>query len=678
MPSNVEIRPLTGDGWADSEPVQKAPAPNQWADSEPVGIDYGGLAKQAAIGVPKAIIGTAGMVGDIQQAAKSGADYLANKFTTPSEPDEQTRKYLEKYGNRGDLGPSFPLPTSADIQGQVEKVTGPFRKPQNQLEEDAQTATEFGTTALLGPGGWLRNLVTQGVIPAAATITAGRFSDQNPYVKGLAGFLAGAGGIGLSGPGSAEQLLRAKLPRNVTEADVNRAGQLIDHAQARGADLPWPEALSRVTGQPVLTDMMRYLESHPQTRGQTQEFFAARPQQLENAATAEFNRSFGPPTPNPQMIGPQAAEDATQTIKDVRAAINRATKPSYDAAAQTLVPQSVHARAMADPLFAEALHHVRNNPAISRLIGAQSDRSVEVYNEIKKYSEQRGRNLAQPTNPDASQQAAFSHNDLAAEVRDAALDADKAAGNYAHALAEQTRLREEWLNPLLHGPLGHIADSKETSAAIKALFPTGKELYVGGEHRIREAVQALVARRPAVAEQLVRQHLAMTFNEASASLQGGANQFGGAKFAKVLIGNPQKLANARAAVGALPNGAQRWRNVEGLLDIMAATGTRQPKGSLTEFNKLEEGFMTTGGLASLAAKSASPGLYMRAANKAFESWSRGRNLQEMTDILFNPANREAMLRIVRLPPGDERAVAAVGRLILLGGTATTEQRAKPN
>src|SRR5258708_31888466 len=82
--------------------------------------DYGGLAKAAGVGVAKGAIGLAGMPGDVQSILQRGMDYTKQYLPTPSEPDEQTRKFNEKYGDRGDMGPSFPLPTSHDIQGQVE------------------------------------------------------------------------------------------------------------------------------------------------------------------------------------------------------------------------------------------------------------------------------------------------------------------------------------------------------------------------------------------------------------------------------------------------------------------------------------------------------------------------------------------------------------------------------
>lgn len=681
--------PPQSDDWsAFPEATQGKPPADDWSAFPEAGaVTAGGLAKAGGVGVAKGAIGLAGLPGDAAQLLEKGVNWVSSKL--PEIPETGLGKFLREEtakvgpgaasGARGDLPGSYELPTSHDIQGQVEKVTGPFRKPQNQAERDAETAGEFLPSALAGPGGLVRKTITQAAIPAAATITAGRLSDQNPYVKALAGFVGGVGAGALAGPGSAERVLRSKIPNSVTEQDITRAGQLIEHAQARGVGLTWPEALSRVTGQPVLTDMMRVLESHPQTRPQMSEFFARRPEQVQNAATHEFNY-LGGQSPNPSTIGPQAAEAATNTIEGVRAAINRATRPSYDAAAQVLVPQAVHARAMADPLFAEALHEVRNNPAISRLIGAQSDRSIEVYDAVKQVLEQRGRNLAQPTNPNASQKAAFSHNSLAADVRGTGIDAERASvngpGHYERALGEQTRLREQYLNPLLAGPLGKLADAPDTARAISALFPTGEHLIPNGQREIGDAVRALVHRRPAVAEQLVRAHVEMVFNQAAKDLQGGANQFAGAKFVKDLVGNSQQRENLRAAVEALPNGAARWEGLNQVLDVMAATGTRQPKGSLTAFNALEVPSMSSAGLASLAAKGASPGLYWRAATEAFQSWSLGRNLDQFARLITDPRSGDALRQIIRIPAGSDRAVLTLGRLIMQIGATTTEQRSK--
>src|SRR4051812_8324132 len=174
----------------------------QPVDHDPFATDYTGVAKQAGVGIAKGAIGLGGIIGDIQQIAKKVGSYLPD-----IKPDPESEKYARKYGRMGDVmsvGAPPEFPTSHDIQGQVEKVTGEFRKSQNQTEADAETVGEFLPAALAGPGGLVRKVVTQDVIPAAASITAGRLTDQNPYVKALAGFLGGVGGAAVSGPGSVE------------------------------------------------------------------------------------------------------------------------------------------------------------------------------------------------------------------------------------------------------------------------------------------------------------------------------------------------------------------------------------------------------------------------------------------------------------------------------------------
>lgn len=661
-----------------------APADTWDAFPETKPTDYGGLAKAGGVGVAKGAIGLAGMAGDIQTLAGKAGDWLKDKLPSLPEPDERTKHYAEKYGGRGDLGPSFPLPTSKDIQGVVEKVTGPFREPQNQVERDAETVGEFLPAALAGPGGVARKIVLQDAVPAASSIIAGRYSDQNPYVKALAGFLGGVTGAVASGPSSVQQILRSKIPASVTEQHITRAGQLIEHAQQRGVALTWPEALSRVTGQPVLTDMQRILESHGQTRGQMSEFFAGRAGQVEDAARAEFGQ-VGGVHPNPNSLGAAAATDAEGVINNIRGAINQATRPSYDAARQSLVPTQVHAHMMADPLFEQALNAIRNDPARNAMIRGLSDRSTVVYDAVKQELRERSTNLANPVQQGHSHTASAATGTLAGDVSNIAVAADRHAmglqpgqgvGNLEHALAEQARLRAEYLEPLQRGPLGRIIDTDgATQNVVNALFPKNpiphSEAGVGG---IRTAVAALVARRPAVAEQLVRAHAEMTFNEAMRELQGGASQFAGAKFAKVIAGNPQQRANLRAAVESLPNGAARWEGFEHLLDIMQATGTRQAKGSLTAFNELEIQSMTSGGMQALAAKGASPGKWMSLANDTFKAWSLGRNLDQLARIITDPRSGHAFDQIIRIPAGTDRSVAVVGRLIGQFGAATTEQR----
>jgi hypothetical protein len=61
----------------------------------------------------------------------------------------------------------------------------------------------------------------------------------------------------------------------------------------------------------------------------------------------------------------------------------------------------------------------------------------------------------------------------------------------------------------------------------------------------------------------------------------GANQYGGAKFAAQIAGNPQQETNLQSILQALPNGGSKAEDVRGLLDVLQATGKRQQPVSPT-------------------------------------------------------------------------------------------------
>ncbi len=649
--------------------VTPAPQTASWDDfPETKPTDYVGLAKAAGIGVAKGAIGLAGLPGDLQVLAGKGADWLKTKLPDIPEPDAETARLAARYGGQGDLGPSFPLPTSKDVQDQVEKVTGPFRQPQNQAERDAETAGEFVPAALAGPGGLVRKLITQAAVPATASIVAGRYSDQNPYVKALAGFLGGVTGAVVSGPGSAAQIIRSKIPASVTEQDITRAGQLIDHATQRGVALTWPEALSRVTGQPILTDTQRILESHGQTRAAMSDFMAQRPEQVANATLSEIDR-VGQAHPNPSSLGREVGDAARSVTQDVRGQINAASEPFYKNAESVLLTPQEMALVKTIPGYEAARNAVRNSDQLNSYVAHLPDNSVGFLNEVKKYFDQQAKNSASKFNPAANQQVQAVNEKAASAVKQIG---ELKSQDYAVALGVQSQLREQILQPLLDGPIGKLAKKDVTTQrAIDALFPANP---VANEGEIRSAVYSIAQKRPAVAEQIVAKHAEMTFNAAMTELQGGASQFAGAKFAKMISGNPQQRANLKAAVEALPNGQDRWEGFERLLDILSATGTRQAKGSLTAFNALEVQSMTSGGLQALAAKGLSPGKWMNFANDTFQAWSNGRNLDQLARIITDPRSGDAFRNILRIPPGSDRALVAAGRLIGQLGATTADQR----
>jgi hypothetical protein len=382
-------------------------------------------------------------------------------------------------------------------------------------------------------------------------------------------------------------------------------------------------------------------------------------------------------------LGPQASELSNNTLTDVRQRINQASEPFYQASENILLTPAEMSHVRAIPGYTQARDAVRNNDQINWRVAHLPDNSIGFLNEVKKHFDQAAQNAGSKFNPARNHQVQSS-NEMAADAlrqiniaksEQHALANGGGPNTYEAALGIQQRARQQYLEPLMQGPIGRLAKKDMTTQkAINVLFPENP--VPGTEGEIRNAVFQLSRQRAAVAEQLVRAHVEMVFNQAARDLQGGANQFAGAKFAAKLAGGAQQRENLRAAIEALPNGTARWEGFERLLDIMQATGARQPKGSLTAFNQLEVQSMSTGGLQALAAKGASPGKWMSFANDAFKAWSLGRNLDQLARILTSPDSGQVLRNIVRIPPGSDRALVMAGRIIAQAGAATTEQRLK--
>lgn len=617
-----------------------------------VGMD---VAKSAGIGAVKGGIGLAGAAGDIRQLLSSGVDYAAQHFGIPADKVQQFKDTVYQGARIFPPTSGFAdAPTSGDIQKEIEQHTGDFYKPQTTAGEYAQTAGEFLPAAFGGEAG-LVGRVARTLVPAVTSETAGQATKGTGYepVARFLGALAGGGATALaSRPGTAARAIQQQLPEGITPQMVNQADALMQDAAGRGVQLAWPEALSQVAGRPVLTNMMRHLEASPQTENRMSTFFGLRPQQVDTAVRGELD-NIAPVNANPTAIGPAVGAAGEDIATRIRGAINTATRPMYDAAGQHLVPRQVHAAMMGDPLFNQALNAVRNDPARNSFVRGQSDRSVAVYDAVKKELEERAQNAAQPLNPNASQAVASATGSLGGDVRDIAMASERAATNgpssYQAALATQSRLREQYLTPFLDSPLGKAAGRDTTTKqAIEALFPS--QPLANSQQEIGQSVRALTNRNPRAAQDLVRAHVEGIFNEAAKDLQTGANQAGGAKFRTRLVGNPQQAANLEAAVTALPNGAQRWQGFNRLLDVLEATGTRQGIGSRTAYNSEINKLQGAGGLARDVAKvGANPTRMFQPLVEKYEQYKLGSNLNELADILTNPRSANLLRAAARAP-----------------------------
>lgn len=661
----------SGDGW-DAFPEAKAASWDAFPEAKPskglkdTAIDVG---KSAGIGLARGAIGVAGLLGDLTGLGAKGIAAASDAISTSRIGKELG---LEPY-KRPDGGSVLDnIPTSQSITKAVEGVTGDFYEPQTTSGEYARTVGEFVPAALAGPGGLARKIGLQAVLPGVASEAAGQATEGSaaePYARAGAGIAAGLGGMLVGRPGTSASAIRNQLPEGITQAAVDDARSLMVTAKAKGIDLTWPEALSQVSGRPVLSDTQRILESAPGSRTRMQEFYSQRPQQVDQAALNEFGQ-VASGTRNPSQIGPQVGAAANETLGDVRKSINRASEPYYKAAeAQVFSPQEF-AVIQTIPGYKESLAAVRKAPDAWR-IEHLPDNSVGVLDKVKQHFDELAQNAGSKFNPAKSKSVSSSHEMSASAVKQVGV---VKSAEYGVALAVQKQARAQYLEPLLQGPLGRLAKKDlTTQKAIDVLFPSNP--LPNSHHEISVAVGALAKKNPAAAQQLVRAHVESVFNEATRQLQSGANQFGGAGYAKALVGNIQQRANLHAAIEALPNGHQLWRGFDNFLEAVEATGTRQPKGSLTAFNAPELKAMGgSSAIGEVVKTGLSPGKWWSVVSDKWSQWKLGSNLDELARIFTDPQSGPVLKRIVAMPRGSREAAYLASRLILQAENAIVQPR----
>ena len=641
--------------------------------------DVGGYLRDIAGGFGGGLVrgaaGTAGFVTDtLPWALSEGSKSLARvaTFQSPDQFEASFRADAQR------LSPalrniartvSSGLETGS-LQKGIESVTGPAYEPHTRAGRFASTVGEFVPGSLIGPGNMVRNAMTFGVLPGLASEAGGQLFEGSAMETParLAGGLAGGVGGMMASRGSAASGVLRKNMEGVSAQELDAAEALFQRAQQAGQPISRAEAVQAVTnGRTGMGDLQHTVEG----MGGMKDFYAPRVAQNEAGARRAFD-SMATRAPDPSSIGRQVGIAAENTLDDVRGAINRQTRPLYDAAEHQRIDPHTFAQVQRDPVFQEGLRRVREDPWIGPTLAGHPDDSVRVVHAIKTQLDETGRNLRDPIAGTARNNYASSivqqgNQRLVRAADEATGSAPGVMGSYETARTQQAQLREQYLQPLLDGPIGKIANRDQTTKqAIEALFPANPLPGSAGE--VATAVSAVAQRNPWAARQLVRTHAEMSFNEASQRLASGPNQSGGAKFAALIRGNSDQAANLEAAVTSLPNGDATWRGFNSFLELLEAQQFRQATGSRTAFKVPGVEDLKSGGLANNAAQIvASGGIKWPAkAVGAIQNWNVGRNLDELAGLLTDPAAAGAFRAIADAPRGSDKATALAARLAVIG------------
>jgi hypothetical protein len=198
------------------------------------------VAKSGGIGLAKGAIGLGGIMGDIRHLAELPGEKLATYLGVDPEKTAALKNAVEAVTSR--IGP-LAGPSSADIQKGVEDVTGKLYEPKTTAGQYAQTVGEFLPAAATGPGGLVKRVVTQAVVPALASEAAGQVTEgtaAEPYAR-IAGALAGG----------AAPLLTAAKKAPLAVQEIKDAGSSAYKSPAVAAVKFDPAAVSAVADNAV-------------------------------------------------------------------------------------------------------------------------------------------------------------------------------------------------------------------------------------------------------------------------------------------------------------------------------------------------------------------------------------------------------------------------------------------
>lgn len=548
-----------------------------------------------------------------------------------------------------------------------------LHQPTTTVGEFARTVGEFlPGAAALGPGNFLGNTIRYGVVPGVLSEAAGQITEGTalePWARAAAGLIGvGAGaiqasaGAGAGLPGSTGVALgvlaRNLRGANITEAEIAAAEALIQRGQSYGVTVTWPEALYTTTnGRIDATALQRVIEQSRGGQPIMSDVMANRTTAARAAGDAAMP-ALGA-SASPAALGQLTQELADDAIRYVRDQINDATRQLYRQSEGVQVDPIVFGRLYNDPLVQAAIREIRGSPVYGRTVANLPDDSVAMMDALKQYfNDMAGKQAGERANF-----AAGVYGGQERAVRDAATDASP---EYAQALAEQSMMRRQWLDPLERGQMGALQGTADLGTQTGTLFP--RNPFAGTAEETADTVSRLAAADPDAASALVRSYVEQQFNEATRDLVRGGNQFGPAKFVAAIRGNAEQARTLEAAVRALPDGNARWEGFEALLRVFQATGARQPAGSGTTFNTAIEAQLSGSGtpLGTLGSLIASPTESFKVVKGWWNDRRLGGNAAELARIITDPASGPLLMRLAM--GGPLRDLANVAATLLQQGT----------
>ena len=604
-----------------------------------------------------AIKGVAG-IADLLLGAPENYRRMGEYFTTENMPVPRTAAPVRTFlTEKGVLTPEaeFNTPIGRVAGFTTELATSGGINPRNVVRA-GETALGRGALKPIDSFSRLGKDVTMtgvtGLTGGATTEVLRDIGVESPVAQ----FLATSGVMGATGTPLALRSTAGEIAKkgfqNITPQQIKQADDLLKSSYQSGSPLTAAEALAQVTGSNPLIATQRVVENMPKSAPTMADFLRTRPQ-----SNVEFmERTLAQVSPKVEGAETGLQKTAEKAISSAEKMRTQASAPFYEAAGKVAIPKDELTGYLSDPRIKGAVDKVR---------------SVDTYG-VKGMPENDMRVLIaakQSLDDDyASQMNAMTGSQKnAGAVTYAARDKlDKFLASkspvYKQGRDIYSQVTTDVVNPLTQGRVGQIAEGGIGETGMRTqqgvLMPANPQVTTPKD--IKATVEALRRQDPNAVSQWTRQSLESIFNETGQKLQGGENQFGGAKFASTIAGNKQQRENLKALVTS-SSGVQAWDGFEKMLDVMEAQGKRQPMNSATAFNQMIAEEFKQGGVGKLATTAAKPS---QLAN-AYDEFRMGKNAQILAKLLTDPDGINKLKEISNTAPNSAKTRLLVNSL--LGG-----------
>ena len=623
-------------------------------------------AKAAAYAIPKAAVGLAGLPADAYAIAKMGKQKLLSAL-----PDWVGKADAAIPGAADAIK---LLPTSGQLRGAAEKVTGPWYDPQTWQGKAVDTATQ--TAATLGRN-WITAparaaLTTAGI--TAGTEGAGALTEgtvAEPWARVGGGLLGGGIPVLFNAMKTRTGTIVKDALGPITQNQIDNAIAMQSRARDLGVPLLGTESLDR--GHQLASAVY----AHPSGNQTIEGFLRGRPQQVGSAVNREIIAQTGA-RDIPSSNAARAQQAATDVISNAEKARTAAVAPFYKAAQYETIPPSAMrpvAQAIEGQIYGNA-------------IGSPADRSLGAW-----YQQAFPNTMRQTVLPETNvgrlgelykrlgierelpAVGATADQKIAAypagKVQDALGDVLKANNpNMRTAQRAYSAITENKINPLTAGPVGLVAGKRGIvpgeASPIERVVSSVTNQNVRPEN-IRELYTNLNQQDKLAFPGIVQTHLENQLNAALGDLRSGPNPTAGQKFRQAIVGTPQEQKNfdemmrgVAQARGQNPDSVVSGAN--NLLEVLDRTGRTPGMGSQTaprgEVNK-EMGKTLLGD--TLSTVSLTP---LKPAGRRFDDWIMRSRYANVAKALTAPDSVQILAKMAKLNPNG--ITASYYAAVLLG------------